>query len=41
MVGDSIIIGVLEEGLSRGTCIGKVRTFHSKTVDDLFHHIIL
>ena len=41
IVGDSIINGVLEEGLCRGGRNVKVRNFSGVTVDDLNHHIIL
>ena len=40
IVGDSIISGVLEEGLCGGGRNVKVRNFPGTTVDDLNHHII-
>ena len=40
IVGDSIINGVLEEGLCGGGRNVKVRNFPGATVDDLNHHII-
>ena len=40
IVGDSIINGVLEEGLCGGAQNVKVRNFPGATVDDLNHHII-
>ena len=39
IVGDSIINGVLEEGLCVGNRNVKVRNFPGVTVDDLNHHI--
>ena len=40
IVGDSIINGVLEEGLYGGGGNVKVRNFPGATVDDFNHHII-
>ena len=40
IVGVSIIIGVLEEGLCGGDCNVKVRNFPVATVDYFNHHII-
>ena len=40
IVGDSIIIGVLEEGLRGKGQNVKVRSFPGATVDDLNHYVI-
>ena len=40
IVGDSIVNGVLEQGLCEGGRKVKVRNFPGATVDDLNHHII-